>query len=238
MMYNKNKIGFENYKEFYKNNPDAQWPQKRSCTNIICSFRRSFHETALGRNSYALNLFGESFRFLIGNIIFSSERKNDINFRYTLEFPSSSIPMNSGNTDTDEIAHAKLISEGDISFDAFLPPLQKFVRLSKEYNFVPIVIYLPSAYTPYYNYTNFQTPEWKELLSGFSDSQRNFFREKGKELGYVFLDAVDPLRNKAEQNTSSDSLLYFPTNIHFTPLAHGVVADFLSEELATLKNFR
>ncbi|MGH7901013.1 MAG: hypothetical protein ACRENZ_04680, partial [Thermodesulfobacteriota bacterium] len=185
----------------------------------------------LGRYSYSFNLFLAAIKNTI--IYISSPTTGDMDFRYRLGFPGKSIPFNLENSDLDEVLHARLLLEKEIGFDVFTEALKIFVRLSKEHNFIPIVIYTPSAHTTYAAYVVFNDPTLADVMQLFSNSQREFFRMKGKELGYVFID-LTPSLQAAALSSNSQNLLYYRTNLHITKQAHEIIAKTLSESMQNL----
>ena len=185
----------------------------------------------LGCYSYSFNLVLATIKNTL--IYVSSPSTSGIDFRYRLEFPGESIPFNLENSDLDEVLHAMFLLEKKIDFDVFTEALKIFVRLSKEHNFIPIVIYTPSAHTTYAANVVFNDTTLADVMQLFSTSQREFFRIKGKELGYFFID-LTPYLQSAASSSNSKKLLYYRTNLHLTRYAHEIIAKSLSETMQDL----
>ncbi len=122
----------------------------------------------------------------------------------------------------------------EVKFEIFTEALRTYVDLAEENNFAPIVTYTPSAHTAYVAYTNFDNPSVKELMSQFSQQQRDFFKTKADELGYVFIDMTPAMQAAVAPDTTPETLLYYQTNLHLTDQGHQVVADTLSQALQDL----
>jgi hypothetical protein len=103
--------------------------------------------------------------------------------------------------------------------------------LANRHGFEPVVLYTPSAYTAYGDYVEFDDPGLGELMPWFSRAQREFLREKGEALGYRFVDLTPALRRAARVHRGQ-ALLYFPTNVHLSPLGNEVVARAVADVLA------
>ncbi len=185
----------------------------------------------VGGYSYSFNLGLAAIKNTL--IYISSPPTRGIDFRYRLEFPGESIPFNLENSDLDEVLQARLLLEKEISFDVFTEAIKIFVRLSKEHNFIPIVIYTPSAHTTYAANVVFNDPTLADVMQLFSNSQREFFRMKGKELGYVFIDLTPSLQSEASFS-NSQNLLSYRTNLPLTKYAHEIIATTLSETMQNL----
>ena len=207
---------------------------KQNSNSCYSSFLQGIIElinSPLGRYSYFFNLLLAAIKNTI--IYMSSPSTGGIDFRYRLEFPGESIPFNLENSDLDEVLQARLLLEKEIGFDVFTEALEIFIRLSKEHNFIPIVIYTPSAHTTYAANVVFNDPTHTDVMRLFSNSQREFFRMKGKELGYVFID-LTPYLQSAALSGNFQNLLYYRTNLHLTKQANEIIAKALSDTMQNL----
>lgn len=195
----------------------------------------SLRASAPGRNSYVFNL-------ILALVIDLSRDspdtpthrairaidKDSVDFRYTLQFGETSRPFNAENGDRDEVVHAKVLSQGEINLSTFDQALTRFVALSKEYEFVPLVLYIPSAYTSYARFVRFRDPELAELMPAYSRALRTYIRQAASRLAFNFIDATSALQAAAGELRDSN-LLYFASNVHLTPEGHRVVARTLLE---------
>lgn len=187
----------------------------------------------LGRKSYAINLIvtglGRAYKLIRTGILRATGSKVParINFHYQLNFTDGSVAFNLQNGDKDEVRHARKLRRGEISLDVITDALEKFVALSREYGFTPIVSYSPSAYTAYADFVEFEAPRLNKLMPWYSRTQRQFFRDKAAALGYVFVD-ITPSLQAAARALQDKTLLYYPINLHFTKAGNQVVAETLA----------
>lgn len=197
---------------------------------------RTIKDGWIGRKSYILNFAASSMALAqdwIKRKIIRASSSNDeeqlgVDFQYTIhEGGSPAITFNSEGSDLDEPRYADRLRHGEISLELFTPALKDFVALSKKYHFKPIVIYIPSAYTAYGHSVRFHDARLGNLLPWFSASQRGFFADKAKELGFVFCDMTNPLQESALNYMVPEKLLYYPTNLHLTKYGHEVIAESL-----------
>jgi hypothetical protein len=190
-------------------------------------------DNALGRHSYALNFFivgldrayalsEEAILQAVGDT--AHQR---VNFHYRLNFTDSSTAFNLHNADKDEVRYARRLRRGEISLEDVTDALRQFVALSRQYGFQPIVSYSPSAYTTYADVVTFEDQTLNALMPWYSRTQREFFRAKAKELGFVFVDTTPNLQAAARM-LQGKTLLYYPINVHFTEAGHRVVAETLA----------
>jgi hypothetical protein len=174
----------------------------------------------LARKSYALNFLGSG-----GQRVVAVARNRSLtagtNFRYRIAFPDRTVAFNRDNDNVDEVLHARLLREGRIGLDVFDEGLAAFVELARSEGFRPIVTYSPSAYTAYAGRVEFEDASLKDLLAWYSAEQRRYFAEAMASLGGDYLDLTSDLQGAAERSADP---LYFPTNLHWTPAAHEVVA--------------
>ena len=101
------------------------------------------------------------------------------------------------------------------------------MTLSRAHGFTPIVSYSPSAYTAYADFVEFEDPALSDLMPWYSRTQREFFRSKAEELGYVFVD-ITPDLQAAARALQGKTLIYYPGNVHFTEAGNRVVAEALA----------
>jgi len=160
-----------------------------------------------------------------------------INFNYKVVLANRTIRLNSKNADIDEVLVARHLYNQAIEPGVMLAieeVLTNFVQLSKQHHFVPIVTYTPSAHTAYAAQVIFEDPSLNELMPWFSHQQRTYFKEKGTELGYFFID-LTPALQAAAQGSTSEELLYSRNDLHLTPAGHAVVAEAINQALQQLK---
>ena len=157
----------------------------------------------------------------------------NVNFRYSIVFPGKTIPFNLENTHKDEVFHAKQLLATKVDLNVFNDALESFVKLSKQHKFIPVVTYTPSAHTVYASYVIFDDPRLKDTMKRFSDLQREFFKIKGKETSYIFIDLTPSLQSAASSG-KSQNLLYYRTNLHLTRYGHEIIAETISESIKNL----
>jgi len=171
-------------------------------------------------------------------INYKEKPKQEINFRYSVVALEKNSPFNSENKDIDEVLHARSLYNQEIDLDVFTEALKTYVTLSRQHGFIPVVTYTPSAYTAYANNVVFDDPALGKLMSWFSWEQRNFFKTKGKELGYIFIDLTPSIQAAAQincdDNLPAEDLLYYQTNLHLTRHGHMVIAKTITQALQHL----
>jgi hypothetical protein len=172
----------------------------------------------LGRHSYAFNLI----------LHLKKAFKKEVDFRYNLVFTERSIPFNLENSDLDEIKYAKRLLAQQIDLNVFDAALGSLMKLGQQHNFIPIVAYTPSAHTTYHQNVVFNDPQLASLMPWFSNEQRSYFKRKGDDLGYFFIDLTPGLQSVAPEYNTPEKLLYNQTNLHLTKYGHAVVAKTLS----------
>jgi hypothetical protein len=191
--------------------------------------------------SYAYSLIYSFVKYLQNpDYTGQSEDQDDgqsVNFRYNLVFSDQTvIPFNLENTDKDEVSFARRLRDKAVDVGvakSVTEALTTFVELSKQYHFVPIVTYTPSAYTAYANQVVFEDPELSELMPYFSQEQRRFLRQTGQSLGYIFIDLTPGLQAAAQAHGPQE-LLYSQYDLHLTPLGHAVIARVIGKALEDL----
>ena len=183
----------------------------------------------LGRHSYAFNLI-----FHFSHILKNPYKKGD--FRYNLIFTERSIPFNLENSDLDEIKYANRLFAKQIDLNVFDAALDSLMKLSQQHNFIPIVAYTPSAHTTYNQNVVFKDPHLANLMPWFSSEQRRYFKRKGDDLGYFFIDLTPSLQFVAQEYNTPEKLLYYQTNLHLTKYGNAVVAKTLSGAIQELNS--
>lgn len=162
---------------------------------------------------------------------------DQINFVYKVKLSDKTMTLNRKNADADEVLMARLLRNEALDpgvLQSIEEALRTFVGLSQTHGFVPVVSYSPSAHTAYADSIIYEDDSLYELMSWFSNEQRTFFKEKGVELGYKFIDLTPALQAAARDNGSED-LLYSRADLHFTPRGHRVAAEAMSQVLQELK---
>jgi hypothetical protein len=225
--------------ERYAQSATASPAEQAKTTSMMDTLR----ESTLGRNSYVFNLIlagiteysgSEPPETAAGRAIRGVD-KGSVNFRYTLRFDGAERPFNVDNSDRDEVVHAVVLEQGGIALTAFDAALTTFMKLAAEYDFTPVVVYVPSAYTAYADFVRFEDPKLQELMPRYSESVRRYFAEAAPRFGFKFLDAT-PAMQQAARALKESELLYFATNVHLTPAGHRVLADATLEYLETLSD--
>ncbi len=151
-------------------------------------------------------------------------------FRYTVVSEGVETPMNVTNNDPDELDYARRVESGDLSPALYEDALVSFVELARAENFVPVVAYIPAAYTAYADSVTFSDPSIAPDLRAYSDKQRQWLADNTTRLGYIFIDTTG-----AMQAASKDGpLTYFPANVHLTAAGHRAAAEAVAAGLATL----
>lgn len=190
------------------------------------------------RDSYALNfILAAVDKVYEGakNVVLSltgGDAPQRVNFRYRLKFPGKSVDFNLQNADESEVRSALGLKNGDMDFSAFEGALSGFVALAREYGFIPIVAYSPSAYTAYADFVEFEDASLGELMPWFSRTQRQFLHTKARELGYRFVD-LTPAMQAAANDLQEKELIYHPINVHFTVKGNRIVGETLADAIST-----
>ncbi len=195
--------------------------------------KKSFLENTIGYYSYSFNFVCGYIKYLDTKIFIYLHHNKELDFRYSVAFAGKPISFNLENTDKDEVFYARQLLANNVDLNLFNNALENFVKLSKQHRFIPIVTYTPSAHTAYSANVVFNNTKLKSVLKNYSNTQRNFFKSKGKELGYVFIDFTPSLQSAALSN-NSQKLLYNRTNMHLTAYGHEIIAKTLSESMQNL----
>lgn len=151
-------------------------------------------------------------------------------FRYSVTVDGVETPLNVTNSDPDELEYAHRVANGDLSPSLYEDALVDYVALAATANFLPIVTYIPQAYTAYADSVTFSDPAIAPVLRAYSDRQRQWLADNAERLGYIFIDTTPSLQAASE----SGKLTYFPANVHLTAAGHQAAADAVAAALATL----
>jgi hypothetical protein len=165
--------------------------------------------------------------------------KENLDFRYAVNFDGERIAFNIRNADRDELKHIIAVSEGLADLSVFDDALREFRRLADEHDFIPVVIYViysPSAHLVYEDYVEFEAPWIKPLARTYSDRLRAYVKEGAERFGYHYRDMTDPLKEEVRRQGAERAakLLYYPGSIHYSVEGNLVVARELAAFLKTL----
>jgi len=101
--------------------------------------------------------------------------------------------------------------------------MEELARLAREHDFAVVVTYTPSAYTAYGDMATFDDASIELTMRNYSNLLRAYFARRAGSLGFLYLDLTPALATAARES-SEENLLYFRTNVHFTPTGHDIVA--------------
>jgi hypothetical protein len=245
MVYGGNDVRDALKNEEYRASKKAEAPRPAkegsSCYNPsanFCRVKESLEKVSGLGKSYALNT---ALAGLTGVFHHRARRKGDldaVNFRYQVKLnDGSSLLYNPENADQDEPQFAKLVKERGLDPALFDAPLRRFLELSREHRFVPLVVFCPSVYAAYEASVSFQDPTLREPMLRYNAAQAEYFERRAKDWGFAFLDLSPPFRRLAEM-PGPRRLLYFPTNVHLTQYAHDQVSLLIARELDRLSAAR
>ena len=197
----------------------------------LCSVHELLDGTFLRGSSYAYNLLSGAVHALS-----YSATKDEIDFRYEVRFSDGeTLEFNSENGDRDEVQYARWLVEGQLSTGLFDEALEKLMALSAQYGFLPVVAYIPSAYTAYEAQSRFEDPAAETVLRAYSGTLRDYFAALAGRLGYLYVDATPAIQQESQILSSSDRL-YFRSNVHLTQQGHEVVARAVFDALSQQEN--
>jgi hypothetical protein len=199
---------------------------------------RALKEGPLGRKSYAFNLIRDVLRKGLESVHtfekHAFERASPhqkTNFRYRVTTADDRrVAFNSKNNDLDEVEYARYVVSGQVDLELFTSPLEAFRNLAREYQFTPVVTYLPSAYSAYGDAVTFEDSAVGAVLRTASERERAFFRKKTQEFGIAFLDLTPSLADRSRDPSFGENL-YFPSSMHLTAVGHQIVASALADFL-------
>lgn len=203
-----------------------------SLPGFLCPVYRSLKEGWIGRESYAFNLLSNAARKGVEQVrLFArgesgESEKKGINFRYRVKVDAKDVLFNTRDYDLEEVDFARALSLGELSAKSFREPLEIFRDLGRSEDFLPVVTYIPSAYTTYADLVTFDDPEVGRVLAEGSERQRQELKKIANELGVQFLDLTPALQSKARN--SGEELLHLPINLHLTKLGHRTVAEAIA----------
>ena len=199
----------------------------------MCRVHELLDGTFLRRSSYAYNLLSGAVHALS-----YSATKDEIDFRYEVRFSDGeTLEFNSENGDRDEVQYARWLVEGQLSTGLFDEALEEWMALSAQHGFMPVLVYVPSAYTAYVDQSRFEDPAVETVLRAYSGTLRDYFAGQAGRLGYVYVDATPAIQKQSQVLSSSDRL-YFRSNVHLTQQGHEVVARALFAALSQQESGR
>ena len=180
----------------------AQAGQSRSAA----AEREPLRKTLL-RHSYALS-------FVAGSVEHLAQRwrPQDVDFRYEIAVRGGRLAMNGGQADRDEVRTARRLLGGAIALALWERALADFATLAAAHGFVPVVTYIPAAYTAYAATVAFADPAIGRDLAAMSRAQRADLRQRSAAHGLTFLDLTAPV----QAAVATSDLAYFPYNLHLT----------------------
>jgi lysophospholipase L1-like esterase len=195
----------------------------------LCRAQRALLFGFAGEHSYVVNLLCAA--ALQG---VHAWKRSDIDFQYEVALSDGSkARFNTRNGDLNEVTFATQLRDGSVGLWVFDDALRRFVELSREHGFVPIVIYIPSAYTGYSDLVRFDNPELEGAMRTYSTAQRRYFAEQARRLGYQYRDITPALRHAAHDPQTP--MLYFRSNVHLTRQGHAVVAEEVGDLIGRLR---
>jgi hypothetical protein len=177
--------------------------------------------------SYSVNYVKALFESTAKNM-----RRDDIDFRYRVMADGSLVDMNPFNADMDEVKNARRLQSGEIDTTVWDSALEEFSRLAAEHGFIPLVAYIPSAYSAYGRTVEFEDPDVGAVVAAQSRMQREYLASTTMRLGLGFLDLADVL----QQSVTTSPLAYYPSNVHLTAAGHALVAEALAPWLTSRLN--
>ena len=157
-------------------------------------------------------------------------RPQKLDFRYEIGVHGDRVLMNGGQADHDEVKYARRLLGGEISLALWDRALEDFATLAAERGFIPVVSYIPAAYTANAATVTFKDPTVGRDLAAMSQAQRAYLRQQCAAHQLTWIDLTEPLQ--AAMATSD--LAYFPYNLHLTPAGHRIVAAALAPKLREL----
>jgi len=193
----------------------------------LCRIHEHLDATFLRRMSYAYNLLSGAVHALS-----YSATKGEIDFRYEVRFSDgATLEFNSENGDRDEVQYARWLVEGQLGTGLFDEALRTLMELSAQYDFLPVVVYVPSAYTAYEEQSSFEDPAVEAALRSYSRTLREYFAGQAGGLGYAYVDTTPAIQRESRALSSADRL-YFRSNVHLTQQGHEVVARAVADALS------
>jgi hypothetical protein len=170
--------------------------------------------------SYVLAFLKSSIELAVKSI----SRSVEIDFHYDVVSQGRKVAMNIANGDMDEVEHARSIAAGKINYDVFDAALAAFARLAEKDSFIPVVSYLPAAYSAYRHDIRFGDVQVGRDVLRNADAQRAWFKQAAIRHQLHFIDMTEVF----VQAVKIGPLTHFPANVHFTGEGHKVAADTLA----------
>jgi hypothetical protein len=170
--------------------------------------------------SYVLAFLKSSIELAVKSIA----RSVEIDFHYDVVSQGKQVAMNIGNGDMDEVEHARSIAAGKINYEVFDAALAAFATLAEKDAFIPVVSYLPAAYSAYRSDIRFNDAQVGRDVLGNADAQRAWLRQAAIRHQLCFIDMTEVF----VQAVKTGPLTHFPANVHFTGEGHRVAADTLA----------
>ena len=186
--------------------------------------RGSLPETVL-RHSYALNFIAGSTEYLV-----EQWRPQELDFRYEIGARGGRLLMNRGQADRDEVRYARRLLGGEIGLSLWGRVLEDFAALAAERGFVPVVAYIPAAYTANAATVSFMDPTIGPDLAAMSQAQRAYLQQRCAAHQLTWIDLTEPI----QAAMAKSDLAYFPYNLHLTQAGHEIVAAALAPKLREL----
>ena len=192
----------------------------------------------IGRSSYAANLLLVAWGKLQEAVLSRLQteeagERRDVNFLYTLERDGKAIPFNEQNADQSEVRQALSLAAGDFDLTVLDGAIEAFASLAAAHDFIPVIVYAPSAHTVYAKEARYDDPSLADVLSRHSADQRGHLADLTRKLGIIFFDMTDPLR-RAVAETELEPPLYSPITLHYSVAGNATVAEIMVPQLAPL----
>lgn len=186
---------------------------------------KSFLFSRLLDSSYSLN-------FISAAVEATDKRffRDTVNFHYQVRVGDDNVPMNVTNSDRDEVKNAHRLSQGEVDLDVWKEALVEFLKLARTHQFIPVVTYIPSAYTAYSESVVFEDSDVGQDVAFLSSMQRKHLAALAAELDFFYFDLTPDL----QKAVLSGTLAYFPGNVHLTERGHGLIAEALVPQLESL----
>ncbi len=153
-----------------------------------------------------------------------------IDFHYRVEADGQTVPMNVANADRDEVKNARALEQGKVSLSVWDDAFAAYVKLAREQGFLPVVTYIPSAYTAYAASVRFADPQVGSLVKNLSRRQREYLAQLAERFDFTYIDLTPAIQRGVTQGP----LAYYPANVHLTRRGHELIANILRPQLEAL----
>jgi len=170
--------------------------------------------------SYVLAFLKSSIELAVKSIA----RSVEIDFHYDVVSQGKKVAMNIANGDMDEVEHARSIAAGKINYDVFDAALAAFATFAEKGSFIPVVSYLPAAYSAYRYDIRFNDAQVGRDVLRNADARRAWLKQAAIRHQLHFIDMTEVF----VQAVKTGPLTHFPANVHFTGEGHRVAADTLA----------